>query len=211
MPQDPVPGLTPGEIYKRKLREDALLEGLPQNVRNSKAQELLRTVLGTPGLKIGPALRGFGDIFTNPSNEPRTDKGHEYVKFTDEASPNISSAYHSAIRDYPGLASKRINGLYDLPDDDSDRLGNYNLLNGRMGIRRTLGSKSLSQNDLRDTILHELSHAVGTEDDIGNYDISKPVSAYNISAASKQLHDDVYLPSDDSTTGVNKKRVKGLR
>lgn len=199
MPQDPIPGLSPEELYKRKLREEALIDGLPQQVRNSKAQELLRVVLGSSGQKLDPNSYKRSFDISNP-----------FDKFKDESSPNINAAYHSATRDYPGLASKRVTGLYDLPDDDTDVKGRYNLFSGRMGIRRILGGKELSQNDLRDTILHELSHAVGTEDDIGNYEMDKPISAYNISAASQQLHEDVNLPIEGSVYD-KKKRIKGLR
>lgn len=109
-------------------------------------------------------------------------------------------------------AGRGVAGLYTIPADRKDDiLGAYTTGFGSLGVREQYKGKPRTQQELKQVILHELSHAMGTEDESGH---PERIGSYDITGAAYDLRpQDINLPNENPVAaallerqGVKRKR-----
>lgn len=180
----------------------------PEAERRAAAQEVLRQVLGGKpnDLTIAPPTWRFWKDTDDSLGRTRSYSpyqrygGQTTAERVEGLDPQIDAAYSILERDYPEAAA-HVYTLGQVPDTPSsqDTTGLWHPGWGALSVRTSVRGKPRSFQEIIETMKHELSHAMGTEDAM-EFDTSsrKPVGSYDITSAARELHGDVNLPLEGS-------------
>lgn len=182
MPQDYLrePAKNPAAIKAKNTLQNFRT---PEPERRSAASQLIELILG--GRR--PPSNLLEKMFT--PERPTT--------VTEGISPRIEMLNSALTQRYPLSAPFHIYQLPDTPDQTNNGLTHGN---GSVGIADTVNGKPRKFNDLKATMLHEMSHLRGTEDGFDwsstptPKQLAAPVVGADISEAQHLLGTDINLP-----------------
>lgn len=165
--------------------------------QRSAARQLLRVILGA-----GPDETRMEPIpwnwFWDGPGDARDRGQYERVTplaFGETLPERLQDIYSFTAQQYP-MAGRNVSSVLGHDDKAGNGvLGTYNRFWGAMTLRPTLDGQERSDQDIKRTILHELSHAMGTPDTFTMGQPTEPVGAYDISSAAETLAPrDINLP-----------------